>query len=606
MRIFRTGLAWWRGRGSCQEVVVSGLDCAKVVGWVIVAAIAAPGENVVAGEIDPDLETYLAYCAGNYSETHQMLGTKFQSPGYHSTVPGGTWVHPTRQSLGYAVALLARGTPADVDRAEKIIAKVLSLQDTNPSNKTYGIWPWLLEEPLPEMSPPDWNWADFLGAQLAVALTDYRERLSGEIEKTMREALGHAGRAIRKRNVQPGYTNIAIMGGGVCAAAGEILDDPELLAYGRDRLDRCVNHASHHGSFTEYNSPTYTRVALAESERILHLVADPGVREAAESLRRTAWRVIADSFHPGTGQWAGPHSRAYSNHLDVGTASYLSERTGATIRARSSGGETTSKARSYQVAFPLLCPDDLRSRFRELPTDPLEVVRTFVRGDSPEKSTIGTTWHTATACLGSVSQSTLWTQRRPLIGYWRTEADPAVVFRMRFLHDGKDFASMAVRSAQRGGRVLSVYYPARNQGDWHPTLDRPADGVFPATDFRVRYELCGEGVGLEELEEGRFALTAGDRRAVIHTLPGRFAGEAVVWQGGRAEGRVFVDGICHQGPKKDFNFRQLDDVLLAAGAELLASEEAPAGTPVVSDGNPDIVEVTWQLGEQVLRVSFSR
>ena len=38
----------------------------------------------------------------------------------------------------------------------KIIGKVLSLQDTDPSSKTYGIWPWLLEEPLEQMSPPDW------------------------------------------------------------------------------------------------------------------------------------------------------------------------------------------------------------------------------------------------------------------------------------------------------------------------------------------------------------------------------------------------------------------------------------------------------------------
>lgn len=585
---------------------MAGLDCAKVVGWVILAAIAAPVEVAVAGEVDPDLDAYLAYCKKDYSEAHQMLGTRFQSPGYHTKVPDGTWVHPTRQSLNYAVALVARGTPADVDRAERIITKVLSLQDTDPSNKTYGVWPWLLEESLAEMSPPDWNWADFLGAQLAVALRDYRERLSGDLEDAMREALGHAARAIRKRNVQPGYTNIAIMGGGVCAAAGEILDDPEMLAYGRDRLNRCVKHAAHHGSFTEYNSPTYTRVALTESERILHLVTDPGVREAVESLRRTAWGVIADSFHPGTGQWAGPHSRAYSNYLSARMASYLSEQTGATIRARGFDGDATSKARSYQVAFPLPCPDDLRSRFQELPTDPLEVVRTFVRGNSPEKSTVGTTWHTASACLGSVNHSTLWTQRRPLIGYWRTDADPAIVFRVRFLHDGKDFASMAVRSAQRGGRVLSVYYPARNQGDWHPTLDRPADGVFSATDFRVRYELCGQRVELEELEQGRFALAAGDGRAVIHTLPGRFGGKTVVWEGGRTEGCVFVDGICYQGPEKDFNFRELDDVLLAAGAELLATDEAPAAPPVVLEGGPGTVEVTWELGEQVLRISRPR
>jgi hypothetical protein len=34
----------------------------------------------------------------------------------------------------------------------------------------YGIWPWLAEESLAEMAPPDWNWADFCGMRLALVL----------------------------------------------------------------------------------------------------------------------------------------------------------------------------------------------------------------------------------------------------------------------------------------------------------------------------------------------------------------------------------------------------------------------------------------------------
>jgi hypothetical protein len=77
------------------------------------------------------------------------------------------------------------------------------------------------------------------------------------------------------------YTNIAIMGGGVCAAAGEMLGEAGLLDYGRRRLQRMVEHTAYHGGFNEYNSPTYTMVALWETERTLHLVRDPAVREAA-------------------------------------------------------------------------------------------------------------------------------------------------------------------------------------------------------------------------------------------------------------------------------------------------------------------------------------
>ena len=37
-----------------------------------------------------------------------------------------------------------------------------------------------------------------------------------------------------------------------------------------------------------------------------------------------------------------------------------------------------------------------------------------------------------------------------------------------------------------GARALSAFYPLSNRGSWHPTLDRPDEGVFHATDFRVR------------------------------------------------------------------------------------------------------------------------
>ncbi|MFZ5831955.1 MAG: hypothetical protein ACOY3P_17865 [Planctomycetota bacterium] len=293
-----------RGRRRWWSSVVGLLVTAGAlsIAWVLTAQSGSAAS-------DPKRDAFLEAADATYSEEHQMLGTEFSGPGYHTTIPDGTWVHPTRQSFGYAVALLSRNAPGDEERAARVFRKLLRLQDTNPKSRTYGIWPWLLEEPLERMSPPDWNWADFCGAQIATALVDYGDRVPEDLVESLKAGLGHAARAIRKRNVQPSYTNIAIIGGGVCAAAGELLREVEMLAYGRDRLQRTVEHARRNGSLEEYNSPTYTMVALYESERILHLVRDSATREAAEALRRVAWGIIADSFHPGTGQWAGPHSR---------------------------------------------------------------------------------------------------------------------------------------------------------------------------------------------------------------------------------------------------------------------------------------------------------
>lgn len=534
---------------------------------------------------DAGLDAWLAECDKSYSHERAMLGVEFRSPGYHTTVPDGAWVHPTRQSLDYAAALLARNAAGDADRAAAVVRKVLSLQDTDPGSRTYGIWPWLAEEPLEKMSPPDWNWADFCGARIAMMLHDDAGKLPEGLVKEMRAGLGHAAKAIVRRNVGPDYTNIAIMGGGVCAAAGEILEDKALLEYGRARLQRVVEYAARNGGFQEYNSPTYTMVALFEAERTLHLVRDEATRRAAESLRQTAWQVIAGSFHPGTQQWAGPHARSYSDYLFPSVAAYLTDQTGAEVRAHPSTGD--SRRRLQEVLPHLPCPEALRERFRALPADPLEIRRTFLRRESEADSLIGTTWLAADACLGTINRGTFWTQQRPLIAYWKTGDDPAVVLRLRFLHDGRDFASMGVRIGQRGPRALATAFALAGQGDWHPGLDRPKDGTFHADDFRWRFELRGKGVGVETLADGRFALKAGERRMVVHALPGRFAGEDVVWETGRDADAAFVDAVCYRGPRKSFDFRKPPQTLLAAGVELLRTGEPAAERgPTWLNGQP--------------------
>ncbi len=52
--------------------------------------------------------------------------------------------------------------------------------------------------------------------------------------------------SIKQCDVKPSYTNIAVLGGGVCSAAGELSGDAELLNYGRERLERVVAHAAFH------------------------------------------------------------------------------------------------------------------------------------------------------------------------------------------------------------------------------------------------------------------------------------------------------------------------------------------------------------------------
>jgi hypothetical protein len=518
-----------------------------------------------------------------------LVSEILHSPGYHTRIPDGELVHSTRTNLHYAVALLKAGGEANERRAAEITRRILALQDTQPTHRTYGIWSWFVEEPLAQMAPPDWNWADFCGAALGHMLVEHAAQLPADLLDAIRAALGHAAWAIFRRNIGPDYTNIAVMGAGVCALAGEQLGEERLLAYGRARLARFLEHTRFHGGFNEYNSPTYTLVALHELERILQLVGDAQMHADAETLRRMTWESIAEHFHPATAQWAGPHSRAYFDRLDAGGAPYLAAMTGAPVPRHPAGGDFDEI--DFTRALP--CPEDLRPRFRALPAAEVELARSFIRRRDGSVYVQGTTWLSEEACLGTANIDSLWTQRRPLIAYWRTAEDPAAVLRLRFLKDGRDFASMYVVNAQRRERVLSIVGVAAKMGDFHLFLDAPAEGVFSASDLRLRYELSAVGAQSAETE-GCFELSAGEWRARVHPLAGRFAGRAPRWECGAEERRAWADAVCYQGERRAFSLEECGDMLLAAGMELLRSGEPGAAAGPAAGEAGGMVLAEWE------------
>lgn len=584
---------------------------------VAFAMLCAAGPNAA------ELDKYLAYLEPNYSSEHQMLGTTWNGPGYHTKIPNGTWVHTTRGSLEYALALLARGRDGDVRRAEAIIAKVINLQDQRPQSRSRGIWPWLLEEPIETMEAPDYNWADFCGALLAQMLHSYGDRLSGDLRAKMRESLRMAAEAIKRRNVGPDYTNIALMGGGVCAAAGELLDDKALLDYGRSRLQRLVEHTKQHGSFNEFNSPTYTVIALREAERTLFLVHDEHTRTAAEWLRRRAWQTIAESFHPPTQQWCGPHSRAYSDHIAPPTARYLSNAIGLGISPHPKAAERRPIAEPDYFALP--CPEEFRPYFQRLTRSPHDTQPTsippagaaesetgngkpddglalteierqwvFVKRSDGSPAVSGTAWFDSQACFGTANTSTFWTQARPVLAYWRIETDPAVVFRMRFLHDGRDFASMGCASSQQRNRAVVLVSPRLNHGSWHLHLDRPRDGIFRARDFRLVCQLRGSGVAATRIGENQFELRAGGHRVILHAAALRAGDQPVAWRTERDNESAQWSAVFHEGDEKAFDWRNPPALVLALGVELLRESEQPSTS--LPQWNDTMTRVAWEHG----------
>ncbi|MBC8041107.1 MAG: hypothetical protein H7Y06_11225 [Opitutaceae bacterium] len=523
-----------------------------------------------------------------------LLWSDLPVPAYLTRLAADERVHLVVGSLEHVLRSLRAEEPARKEAAAVLLA-VLSYQDTDPASPTYGIFPWLHEESDGAWEHPDLNTADFAGAALGHILRAHADLLPEEPRARACAALRRTLARIQRRDVSVGYTNIAIMGAGVCVVGGELLGDMAALAYGRDKLERLVAHAQAVDGFSEYNSPACTPVALHECERILALAGDARARVAAEALRRVAWRVIATHFHAGTAQWAGPHSRAHADHISPGLAAVLSTQTGRRIAPR----EPASTPVAAPLVAPLPCPPDLTSAFA--PWRPgrraQETVQVFSRRDlRPDDDVLGTTWMAEDATLGSVNHDTLRDQRRAIIGYWSTPDDPAVCLRARLLKNGRDWASGYVRTVQRGPRLLASFHLLTNQGDTYP-FDRPEDGRFTVSDLRIRVQLSGRGVRHETLPGGRHALVAGERRAVLHPGPALSCGKSIEWIAGGDAAEVWLDAVAYAGGARLSPVADWGPFYVTLGLELLGLDETPAESlPSATATGDSQMDIDWSPG----------
>ncbi len=521
-----------------------------------------------------------------------------KSPGYHTLIPDGSWVHSTRIGARYSVALLQSKEAKWKKHFTKVWEAILSFQETDPYKATFGIWPWFCEEPLPKMAPPDWNWADFIGSQIAQLLRDHSAEIDPALLEKLKKALHRASWSIFRRNVQPGYTNIALMGAAVTGATGELLGESDLLDYGRQRLKTFAEHTRHHGDFNEYNSPGYTLVAIEELDRILYLVKDIEMRTLAEELRQHAWTVVGEHYHRPTQTWSGPNSRRYQEFLNGEQKRFLREYAEVEFPLDRDVENVPPVAEIDFDLFPRVsCPEELKPLFKKDFNTPYELKKRFIRTPEEKDSIVGTTYNTATYSLASVNREIFWTQRRPVLGYWKNESSRPAQLRLRMLHDGRDFASGMLYSAQDKNRLLVTAGFVKNRGDFHPSLDRPAEPIFACRDLLLRWELIANQGSVTILKNNEGVLRSGKVNALIKLPKLEMEGRSLSWEIGEEaltfEGaptkKYWIQANLWKGPTKNFDLRKLSPTHLATGVEILLDQQKSTGLSFETAES----QVTW-------------
>lgn len=507
------------------------------------------------------------------NETKMLRSYNPPSSNHYHTNMLNTNVHAFREAASYALQLLDSDKPENTKRAIHVLDNLLNHQDTDSTSKTFGIWPYYLEEPLYKMPIPDWNWADFIGTELIEITLSHKHKLSTELNNRVKHAIICAAEAIKRRDVKPSYTNIAIMGTFVTYMAAELYDLPKMRTYANMRLNRFYDYTMKLKGFEEYNSPTYTMVALDELCRLKKCVLEPKAKRKVDELYKIAWGIIANHWHVTTAQLSGPHSRSYSDVLGKKFYSVLYTGSNGLININQSGPALNAYRLPHHI------PDEYIKRFTEVKGETFRK-DTFILGEKG-KVIIGSTLLNPDFCLGTVNHSQMWQQRRPLLAYWGTKEKP-VFFQIKFLHDFVEFSTANISSIQKGGNVLSEIRFDTNGGDYHIYLDR-IDGTVKAKDLRLRFEFGDSALVTQLKPAGQNSLLIKNSNAdlkvklsVLYAVFDKFKGHFEV---GATKGKSYIDWVAYSGKEKLIDFRKIKEAAMAFAVSI-GSTNYPAGMDI--------------------------
>lgn len=494
-----------------------------------------------------------------YDPAKKMITKEINSWNYHTDAMSGKF-HEVRASFSYAVALLDCGLKEYEQRAFDVIEKTITLQDTNPNSPSCGVWPYYEEEPLStKKSPIDYNWADFNAVSLLDIYMGHKDRLPKDLLTKVENALILAARSVQKRNCGPGYTNIAIMGTYVTYVVSHLFNLTEMQEYANKRLKTFYDYTQEKGGFSEYNSPTYSIVAIDELNRMQRHIVEPEAKKMIDELYKKCWDMIARHYHKGSAQWVGPHSRSYSTLVSTSFYGILKEASDGKIELGYNPVRSDVKTK-HRI------PESLLPYFIA-PSYPRTEIDVFEKN---EPQIIGTSYITDGYAISSVSRSSMWNQRRPLTAYWG-ELNHSHYLQVRLLHDSYDFSTASMFTQQKDNQVLAAINFGTNGGDKHISIDRLKDGKFKAKDLRMRFELgnCRNSeLDLPIYRNDVFSVTIENCKIVIQLLEGKFGLCKGYWEKGNDESNSWVDYVLYSGDEKDFDLNQIDQAVLAFAISL--------------------------------------
>jgi len=228
--------------------------------------------------------------------------------------------HIVRESAWYALGLLMRDRDGDTGRAVQALEAILPHQFDEPGKVYHGTFYRAPEEPHPPEPAIEWqhydpNWREFIITTVSVILSEYESRLPrGPVER-IDLAIRKAVEGALARPLRPGYTNIALMHAQMLIFAGDRLGERAWVERGEAMGREVCRLFRLHDAFEEYNSPTYYGTDMYALGLWQVYCSSPELRKMAAEMEAVLWRDIAQFYHAGLRNVAGPYDRAYGMDL---------------------------------------------------------------------------------------------------------------------------------------------------------------------------------------------------------------------------------------------------------------------------------------------------
>jgi hypothetical protein len=305
-----------------------------------------PSVKAVLTRIGFAIPTLTAFCSASYVSSlsrnaQQLLNESMtwmdiyynDESGYLYNFGGGSALRgEIRNTVWYALGCLARNEGSDVARAERMISGVIQGQYAVEGDQWYGVYQKSPSEPYvgsPHYIPNiynswDPNWRGFVGTTFVMMMEEFGHLLSDSTQELILKSLHNAtiGDSYRvggvdDDNLYPSYSNPAIMRAFLSGWTGRRIGEANFTTAGENYAREIIELFDKHGTLSEFNSGTYTGVSLYGL--VLwskYLPQESIMAQRGPDMLAKTWEAVADLWHPGMKNMAGPWDRSYGYDMN--------------------------------------------------------------------------------------------------------------------------------------------------------------------------------------------------------------------------------------------------------------------------------------------------